>query len=213
MFLNVLAASTGDSMSEFDFGFGNLGDVDTERGQAILAQFHDAMNYYYGSKYPLSFNELIGRYKPGIIEGIGLAANAAGLSTSSTETAMERLALAGNGRIPATWNGYIGALTSQAMPSAWQDVLESALNQGSEYFHEVADPAIDATQSLLTVAKLAPLLIYGTVALVAWSMWKNRDNAAEIVFTGAKGVAGAATGGLLNLGGAVTKAAIRKIGE
>src|ERR1035437_8916639 len=94
------------AMSEFDFGFGGygMGDVDTDRGTAILTQFNTAMVNLYGSLYPLSVNDLIAKYPSGIIEGIGLAANSAGMSTGDTAAAMVTLARAGGGLIPASWN-------------------------------------------------------------------------------------------------------------
>jgi hypothetical protein len=206
-------------MSEFDFGFGcceGMGDVDTDRGTAILTQFNNAMVNLYGTQYPLSVSDLIAKYPAGIIEGIGLAANSANLSTSDTGTAMVTLAKQGGGLIPASWNDYIGALQSQAAPSGWMNATETALNA----VQPIVQPILQAGQSALStvnaignLSALAPLFLYGFAGLIVYSLWKDRDTLARDVGRSARSAAGtatgaamsAATGGLLNLAGSAKR--------
>lgn len=193
-------------MSEFHFGnYGGLGDVDVDRGMVILGQFQDAMKSLYPD-YEMTLDDLISKYEKNIL-GLGLAANVAGMSDSDTQVAMVKLARAGNGKIPATWNGLVSALSDKATTISWTDAIvhtvEDSASDIATGAEKVRTTIINTANTALDVASVARYLMWPALALFAYSMWKNRDDLSTKMYRGAT----QAAGGAFSLAGTAIKRA------
>jgi len=171
-------------MSEFSFGDYGLGDVDTDRGEAVLKQFYDAMQSLYGASFTLSFDELLAKYRSNVL-GIGLAANVANMDTNATGTAMFNLASQGNGKIPASWNGIVAALSNQATSISWVDaVVQTAKDSAADIgvgLQQTGQTLIDAGKITLQTANYAKYLIYVLPLVALWWFGRNKDSLSEAV--------------------------------
>lgn len=155
-------------------------NVDIDRGREIMGQYYSAMLEKYGVQD--SFEDFLVKYKynEGFLEGLGLGANQAGLSYSDVDKAMNRIAVMGNGKIPANKSAFSTALINQAAPiTLWQplqtavdvttqvvdraeDAAEYAVDKAIEY-GEKAEEAVqgyNSTVRLVTIAAILGLSIF-----------------------------------------------------
>lgn len=161
---------------------------DQDRGAQALTWFHNDMTSF--DNYTWTYKQLVDflntDHTTGFLdttgaftEGLGLAINSIGMSDSQVQDAMQKLASASNGQIPAnravftkalsdrmqdiTAGDWINALPSIAADTA-ADVAKGAQKVGS---------AVIATGSILT--KIAPILITAAVVLIGWAYTKKAE--------------------------------------
>lgn len=168
-------------MSEFDQGFGN---VDDDRGNVIMHQFHNAMYAQY-SDYNLEEEELKAKYNPYIIEALGLAANSSGMTNAATNKAMIALADAGKGQIPANYNGFFNALQGEASKTnLWQAVYETATETASDVtdgLQQTGTALINVGSAVVGVANYTKYFLWGGIAFALWAIYTNRDQVGKAI--------------------------------
>lgn len=206
-------------------GFGSTDQEDMDRGMRIITQYQNYMKSLY-KDYQLTLVDLINFYKsqtggrlfPNMI---GAAANVGGIdgevSDYQANNAMWTLAVKGAGKIPTSWNAFTSVL-SDTVSDPWSLInFTSAVAYAAQKTGEtVVDAIEEGGETLIETAKtgkdlisVANVLIWPLVGLLIWSTFRNRDTVGEKLLSGATKVAGAATGGVLSLGGAATKKALK----
>lgn len=170
-----------------DYGFGDaasaakapitaaslmLSDTDTATGWQIVNQFYnyaaldpnfqltnpiDILNYY--------MVNTPGPFDPNaFLQGVGLGAIAAGMSTSDTDAAMYAMAQAGNGQIPSNWASWSGYLSGQATNvTGWSSAVYAAEQTGAALvggLQQVGTTLTNAGQIAINTAGIWSNLIY-----------------------------------------------------
>lgn len=116
-------------------------DFDTQTGTNALQVFHG-----YSVKYPsygLTWDEFKAAYGKKFeiyAEGIGLAINSAGISSSRVDSAMKSLSQKTQGKVPKDFNPYINELTGVATKINYLDLTTSVL----------ADTAMEVTEGVVS---------------------------------------------------------------
>jgi hypothetical protein len=155
--------------------FFNTSTSTIEKGREALKWFHNTAATYSG--YNLTFEQLLVMVAGGpqkvqnFLDGFGFAIqsveNNGFLWSSKTQDAMENLARAGAGRIPANPNAFFTALSNSAQDVSWVQV-------GAYTAKETAKVALDTAVSIgETVSTtfqglqfLFPLLVIGSVVFI-----------------------------------------------
>jgi hypothetical protein len=228
-----LALAAEGNMSEFrfgDYGYGQIGDAasaaapavteaslnltdpDINTGYTILKYF-----YFVASGYP-SFKlssavDILNFYMqtwPGpfdpnsFLTGLGLGANASGMSSGDQLKAMTNLANLGQGQVPTNPSTFAAYLTNQATQvSSWSAALYAAQQAAQSIvtgLEKVGDTALSVANTTLNTVNLWQYAIYSIPAVILWHFWTNRESYSQ-----------AAKGGLLSLGSSASERIKKKI--
>lgn len=157
-----------------------MGDADTDRGREILGQFYSSLQELYGVTD--SFDNFLATngFSPGFIEGLGLGANAAGMSYAATGQAMAALAAQGHGMIPKNKSVFSDFLINQAtVISSWDAIkytvsetakdVEAGVEAGGQTLVETGKAAAATASLSAKIIQMAPIL---GVALVGYLVFK-----------------------------------------
>lgn len=139
---------------------------DIQLGLDCLKQYHNAALKF--SDYPARasfdvFKSFYGAKFDLYCENIGYGIRQAGMTPSEVSDAMQDMADAARGKIPATWNDYYTGLRDQAAKINYLDVVKDT---GKEILSGVqaGGNAIISTLSILT--KIMPFVVVGAVLYV-----------------------------------------------
>ena len=160
-----------------------MSDVQTqiEKGREALTYFHNQASTF--SNYELSFPELLdlvggGEKKNGIfLEGFGFAIEQVGeggfFSGNKTKIAMENLATAGQGRIPAQ-TSFFKALSNEAQNINWIDAAPSvAIGVAADVVQGVAEGGKSVITTLKSLNVVLPLVAVAAVLFLIYSKTKK----------------------------------------
>lgn len=147
---------------------------DIDQGRVAIKYFHNRSARY--ATYKESMDSLIlkvgGKRPEFFLEGIGLTINSIGMSESKVKQAMESLANAGQGRIPANPSLFNKALSDRATnltTGDWIGGLPEIAGQTAvdlaKGAQAVGDAVLDVGKSLLSVG---PLLIVVAVIFIGY---------------------------------------------
>lgn len=146
---------------------------DIDRGRAALRYFHNQASTY--AAYDLTFDELIsklgGKVPAYFLEGLGMSC--VDVPEYQVKQAMEALANAGQGRLPAQPFAFYKAISDRASILSVRDWVSAAPAIAVETAKDVAAAAQGVGQTVIQTASslksILPLLIVGAVVFVVVS--------------------------------------------
>lgn len=152
-------------------------NADYVRGTEILRQFYKKASEYPDWPYK-TFNDFwygIGEATTPPIkihilaEGLGLQANVSEMSKEDTKEAMETLANAGAGRVPAQFSDFTNALTRRATEFNFLDAIShTAQETASEVTDIVSETGKGGIMALKAGKYLVPVLVWGGAAVALY---------------------------------------------
>lgn len=151
-----------------------FGATDNEEviGRRALGFFHEASRRYseYGPKSLEELEAVLGKKAIPLKEGLGLAISATQISDQKVKAAMEALATAGHGRVPASINDWFSPIRGQAVKvSTWEATKHTVV----ETAKTLVEGAVKVGDAVIGTSKLLPVAVLAGVAAYVYSKLKK----------------------------------------
>lgn len=151
----------------FDNDLENSAIMDVSRGEKAMQYFYDAAIGFpeFQNNFPSfqSLKDFYGIKWHPLVDGLGMSwrLNSDRLSESDVESAMHKLAVAGEGKLPTNLTSYHQALGREAMDETWYEtVMFSSI--------PVLQPLADIGETVLNVGKAGLDIASGTAGTAAF---------------------------------------------